>query len=159
MSVSSHDVQPMRRAIDVAKHNPSAPFGAVLVEAETLEVVCEGVNDAQANPVLHGEIDAILRCASERPQVDWSRLWLYTTAEPCCMCQGAILWAGIRRVFFGTSIAALRTLGWHQIDIPASEVVTRMPGATCEVLGGVMKKECDALFRAAGKRQARPIHS
>jgi tRNA(Arg) A34 adenosine deaminase TadA len=159
MPLHSIDVQPMRRAIDVARRNPSAPFGTVLVEAETLAVVCEGVNDAQSNPMLHGEIDAIFRCASQRHRVDWSSLWLYTTAEPCCMCQGAILWAGIRRVCFGTSIATLRTLGWRQIEIPATEVVNRMPEATCEVLGGVLEQECDTLFRATGKRKVKPNHS
>jgi tRNA(Arg) A34 adenosine deaminase TadA len=46
------------------------------------EVVAEGLNDAKACPVRHGEIDAIERCAVSLPDVDWSELWLYTTAEP-----------------------------------------------------------------------------
>jgi tRNA(adenine34) deaminase len=90
--------------------------------------------------------------------VNWSRLCLYTTAEPCCMCQGAILWAGIRRVVFGTSIETLRKLGWRQIEIPAAEVVRRTPLAQCELIGAVLERECDDLFRAALER-CELIHS
>jgi tRNA(adenine34) deaminase len=50
---------------------------------------------------------------------------LYTTAEPCAMCQSAVEWAGIPIVYYGTSIPYLRKLGWHQIDIRAEEVVRR----------------------------------
>lgn len=91
-------------------------------------------------------IEAIERCAAERPAVEWSRLWLYTTAEPC-ICQGTILWAGIRRVVFGTSIEALRKLGWRQIEIRGAEVVRRTPDAQCELSGAVLETECDDLFR------------
>lgn len=65
------------------------------------------------------------------------------------MCQGAVLWAGIPRVVFGTSIETLKIMGWRQVDIPAAEVVDRMPGVACEITGGVLTDECDALFRAA----------
>jgi tRNA(Arg) A34 adenosine deaminase TadA len=143
----------MRRAIEVARGNPVCPFGALLVDADTLEVVCEGLNRTQASPVRHGEIEAIERCAAERPGVEWSSLWLYTTAEPCCMCQGAILWAGIRRVIFGTSIETLQKLGWRQIEIPAAEVIRRTPEAQCELIGAVLERECDDLFRAALERR------
>jgi tRNA(Arg) A34 adenosine deaminase TadA len=144
-----HDELLMRRAIEVANQNPECPFGALLVDRETGEVVAEGVNGSDRSPVLHGEIDAIQNCAVGRPNADWSNLCLYTTAEPCCMCQGAALWAGISRVVFGTSIDTLIGLGWRQIHISASEVVSRTPGAQCEIVGGVLELECDALFRAA----------
>ena len=132
-----------------AVQNGDHPFGALLVDGVTGEIVAEGLNNSQASPVLHGEIDAIERCAAKLPTVEWSNLWLYTTAEPCCMCQGAILWAGIRRVVFGTSIDTLKRLGWRQIHISAAEVVSRTPDAQCEIVGGVLERQCDALFRAA----------
>lgn len=139
----------MERAIAVARRNPQFPFGALLVNRLTGEVVAGGLNDAKACPVRHGEIDAIDRCAATLPDVEWLELCLYTTAEPCCMCQGAILWAGIGRVVFGTSIESLKLMGWKQIDIPAAEVIQRTPEAECHLVGGVLEQECDALFRAA----------
>jgi tRNA(adenine34) deaminase len=137
------------KAIEVARRNPNAPFGALLVDGPTGQIVAEGLNRWQENPTWHGEIDAINRCALERPRATWSRLRLNTTAEPCCMCLGAVLWAGIPEVVYGTSIETLMRLGWSQIDIPSAEVARRTTFATCSLMGGVLEAECDTLFQAA----------
>jgi len=142
----------MRRAIEIARREPEAPFAALLVDRQSGRVVSEGVNRWKENATWHGEIDAINRCAAENAQVVWSDLRLYTTAEPCCMCQGAILWAGIPEVVFGTSIRTLQRLGWRQIDIRAEEVARRTPFRRCTLIGGVLERDCDALFQAAVRR-------
>jgi tRNA(adenine34) deaminase len=149
MTESPSHEQFMRRAIGLAAANPSAPFAAVLVDTATNEVLVEGINRHAEHPMWHGEIDAINRCAALGRDVNWAGLRLYTTAEPCCMCQGAILWTGIAEVVFGTSIRTLKQLGWKQIDIPAEEVVRRTPFAQCRLIGGVLEAECDQLFRRA----------
>jgi len=139
----------MGRAIALAAANPSAPFAALVVDMGTNEILVEGINRHRENPTWHGEIDAINRCAATGQGVNWAALRLYTTAEPCCMCQGAILWAGIPEVVFGTSIRTLKQLGWKQIDIGAEEVARRAPFASCHLIGGVLEAECDLLFRRA----------
>lgn len=139
----------MRRAIEMARQNPRFPFGAVLVDNDNGQIVAEGVNRSHLNPTWHGEIDVINRYAALPERVSWSRLRLYTTAEPCCMCQSAILWAGIGTVVYGTSIATLQRQGWTQIDIRADEVIRRTPFTRCELVGGVLEAECDPLFEAA----------
>jgi tRNA(Arg) A34 adenosine deaminase TadA len=68
------------------------------------------------------------------------------------MCQGAILWAGIQEVVFGTSISTLKRLGWKQIDITAVEVSRRTPFARCKLIGGVLERDCDALFQEARRK-------
>ncbi len=136
----------MRHAIATASSNPRRPFAAVLVDHNARIIVAEGVNRSQENPIWHGEIDVINRYAAQRNRIPWSDLDLYSTAEPCPMCQAAILWSGIPRVIFGTSIHRLTEIGWRQINIPSSEVVHRTPFAECEVLGGVLQSECDRLF-------------
>jgi len=77
---------------------------------------------------------------------------LYTTAEPCPVCQSAVEWAGIPWVVYGSSIPFLQGLGWWQIDIRAGEVARRTPFRRTAVLGGVLAKECNALFEAAQRR-------
>ena len=139
----------MRRAITLAAASPSAPFAAILVDTNTHEVVAEGINRHGENPTWHGEIDAINCYAAAGQDVNWARLRLYSTAEPCCMCQGAILWAGIPEVVFGTSIRTLKQLGWKQIDIAAKEVSQRTPFTQCRIHGGVLEAGCDQLFRRA----------
>ena len=136
------------RAIRLATANPSAPFAAVLVDIGTGEIMADGINRHGDNPTWHGEMDAI-NCAAAGQAVNWTGMRLYTTAEPCCMCQGAILWAGIPEVVFGTSIRTLKQLGWKQIDIPAEEVTRRTAFARCRLIGGVLEAECDELFRRA----------
>jgi tRNA(Arg) A34 adenosine deaminase TadA len=142
----------MKKAIEAARHQPKAPFGAVLVNHETNVVVAEGFNRAVDNPTWHGEMVAINKCASLNPRVDWSRLTLYTTAEPCAMCQGAVAWSGIPRVVFGSSIPFLKSLDWWAIDIRAEEVARLSRFRKCTVTGGVLENECNELFKAALRR-------
>jgi tRNA(adenine34) deaminase len=148
----------MRRAIALAASNPAAPFAAIVVNMGTNEIVAEGINRHRDNPTWHGEIDAINRCAALGRDIDWAGLRLYTTAEPCCMCQGAVLWAGIPEVVFGTSIRTLKQLGWKQIDVAADEVVRRAPFAQCRLIGGVLEAECDQLFRRAMSARGDVFH-
>ena len=144
----------MRRAVEIARGNPDAPFGCVIVDRETGEVVAEGLNDAQRNPVLHGETAAILNLAEAHPDVDRTRMTLYTTAEPCPMCAGAILWSGISRLVFGTSIVTLKKLGRPQIGIPFREVADRASFDGPEVIGGVLEGECDALYERLHRQES-----
>lgn len=143
----------MRRAIEGARGNPDAPFGCVIANRETGETLAEGLNGAERIPVLHGETDAILRLGEARPDVDWTQLILYTTAEPCPMCSGAILWCRIPYVIFGTSIDTLKRLGLPQIDLPAEQVASRSTYfGGFEITGGVLENECDALFEEMARR-------
>ena len=139
----------MRRAIELAGKVPDLPFGAVITDRDTGTILSEGWNKTSVNPTWHGEIDAINGLASSDVCFKGKSLILYTTAEPCPMCQGAILWTGIETVVFGTSIRSLQRLGWRQIDILAAEVVRRSPAWKCTLIGGVMEQECDALFEWA----------
>jgi tRNA(Arg) A34 adenosine deaminase TadA len=55
---------------------------------------------------------------------------LYSSAEPCAMCAGAIYWAGIGRLVYGLSEHRLRTVtGNHPenptLDLPSREVFER----------------------------------
>jgi tRNA(adenine34) deaminase len=136
----------MRRAIDLTVHSPELPFASVIVDRETGGVVAEGWDKSAANPTWHSEIVAINALVASAPEIDGSRLVIYTTAEPCPMCQGAILWAGIETVVFGTAIRFLIDIGWRQIDIPADAIVRRSSGWRCDVIGGVLESVCNDLF-------------
>jgi tRNA(adenine34) deaminase len=146
--VEPDDESLMRRAIQLAGNNPRYPFAALLVDQDK-RVVAEGWNRSTQNPTWHGEMDAINKCAASHPQIDWTSLTLYTTAEPCAMCQGAVAWAGIKRVVFGSSIPFLKSLDWWAIDIRAEELARLATFRKCTVVGGVLEEECNKLFRTA----------
>jgi tRNA(Arg) A34 adenosine deaminase TadA len=143
----SHDDY-MRQAIAVARQATKFPVGVVIIRRTTGEIIARGFNRSVESPTFHGEIDAINRCAAAHSRVDWTELDLYTTAEPCPMCQSAIEWAGISTVYYGTSIPYLQTLGCRQIEIRAAEVARRTPFRQTKVIGGILEFECNALFEA-----------
>lgn len=150
MPILNHEPY-MQRAITLAGNVPQLPFGALIVDSDSGEILAEGWNKSDQNPTWHGEIDAINRLASQFPDFADRTLTLYTTAEPCPMCQAAILWSEIKSVVFGTSTRTLQRLGWKQIDILAEEVIQRGPAWQCTITGGVLEAECDALFVAASR--------
>jgi len=141
----------MRLAIAQAQQVPELPFGAVIVAGASGEVLASGHNRSKENPTVHGEMDAINNLAAKQPPADWSGLALYTTAEPCPMCESAVAWAGIGLVVYGTSMAYLEQLGWWQIDIRAAEVIARTSFRKTALLGGVLAAECNQLFDAVPK--------
>jgi tRNA(Arg) A34 adenosine deaminase TadA len=144
-SMSEHEHY-MRRAIELGQKALQMPFGAVVVDKDSGEIVAEGRNRSLENPIWHGEIDALNRLALAWPGFKGTQLLLYSTAEPCPMCQSAILWAGIGSVIYGSSIRFLQSRGWWQIDIVAEEVVRRSSFRQCTLIGGVLEQECNALF-------------
>lgn len=142
----------MRRAIELAANVQKYPFAAVLVDPAGV-IVAEGWNQSERNSTFHGEIDVINECARKHPKIDWIKLTLYTTAEPCPMCQGAVAWTGIGAVVYGTSIPFLKSIGWWQIDIRAEEVRAKTPFRKAILIGGVLEAKCNALFLAAARRR------
>jgi len=143
----------MRRAIALALKVPSYPFGAVIVRRATGEIMAEGFNQSSLNPTFHGEMVAIHRCAEMHHPQDWREFDLYTTAEPCPMCQSAIEWTGIAIVYYGTSIHYLQKHNWPQINIRASEVITQTAFRNTVLIGGVLEAECNTLFDNSAKAQ------
>ncbi|WP_175254238.1 nucleoside deaminase [Pseudomonas sp. BMW13] len=74
--------------------------GAVLVN-ERQELLCSGRNQVFANgfdSAAHAEMKVIDQLERLHPEVDRDGLTLYVSLEPCLMCYGRILLAGIPRV-------------------------------------------------------------
>jgi tRNA(Arg) A34 adenosine deaminase TadA len=105
------------------------------------------VNNSKTNPTHHGEIVAINDYVARHGNQGWADGILYTTGEPCPMCMGAIVWAGIGGIVYGSSIATLAEAGISQIMIGASVVRDAAPFCHGQIMGGVLRAETDALFR------------
>ena len=142
----------MCAAIEQAKRNAFYPFGAVMVRPEAGAVVAEGVNNSRANPILHGEIACMNDYVVRNGNSGWAECVLYTTGEPGPMCMSALAWAHIGGIVFGTSIESLKQMfGMDQIDISSRTVAAAAPFFTGTLLGGVLEKETDQLFRERRK--------
>jgi len=146
LSLEKHE-QFMRLAIEQGKKNPYYPFGAVIVQPETGEVMATGTNNARTNPTLHGEIVCIDDYVRRHGNRDWDSKILYTTAEPCPMCMTALIFAGIGGVVFATSaFDGQKKAGMDPIKISAKDIVDATPFYKPFLLGGVLSAETDRMF-------------
>jgi guanine deaminase len=129
MALQDQDMRYMREAIDEAyagiDQAHGGPFGAVVVKDDV--IIGRGHNRVLVDhdPTCHGEMVAIRDACKHIGSHDLSGCTLYTTAAPCPMCKGAILWANVSRVFYGCTLDDTEKLGfrderfynnWHQSD-------------------------------------------
>jgi tRNA(Arg) A34 adenosine deaminase TadA len=147
------DAQFLRRSFEVARRSlahGNHPFAAILVD-EQQQVLIEVENGYMPSHdgTAHAErLLATKACTTLPPDV-LAKATLYSSAEPCAMCAGAIYWAGIGRVVYGLSEHRLRALtGDHPenptLDLPCREVFGRGQRAT-EVVGPLLEDEAAAL--------------
>ena len=84
---------------------------------------------------------------------------LYTSAEPCAMCAGAIYWAGIGRVVFGLSERRLKTMTGDHAENPTLDLPCRTVFAAgqrhVEVIGPLLEDEAAALHAGAWDAEQR----
>ena len=148
------DKRLLRAAFRVARQSRSQghhPFGALLA-APGGEVLLEQANGFVAGKpdlTAHAErLLASLACVRFGPAFLRS-CTLYSSAEPCAMCAGAIYWAGIGRVVYGQSERGLKQqTGAHEdnptLDLPCRTVFDAGQ-RTVEVVGPLLEAEAAAL--------------
>ncbi len=142
-----------RRALTHGNH----PFGAILV-AQNRNVLIEAENGYMPahDGTAHAErLLATQACTTLDADIR-KHATLYSSAEPCAMCAGAIYWAGIGRLVYGLSEHRLRAVtGNHPqnptLDLPCREVFKAGQRAT-EVVGPLLEDEAEALHAGVWKR-------
>jgi tRNA(Arg) A34 adenosine deaminase TadA len=155
MSMSELDEHFLRRSFEVARRaltHGNHPFGAILVDRNR-NVLNETENGymPSRDGTAHAErLLATQACTTLSPDV-LKGATLYSSAEPCAMCSGAIYWAGIGRLVYGLSEHRLRAItGNHPenptLDLPCREVLKSGQRAT-EVIGPMLEDEAAALHQ------------
>ena len=110
--LSETDGQYLRMAIAmsrVARERGNRPFGAVIVSAEGV-VLAETWNSniESGDCTAHAEVNAIRQVSPHHSRETLAGATLYSSAEPCVMCAGAIFWSNIGRVLYGIDAERLR---------------------------------------------------
>lgn len=104
---------------------PTLPYGAVLVQRDSGELVMHSCNTVYLDATQHAEMNVLQLAAHWYPNRTlswWQSLTMYTTAEPCAMCMAASRWTGIGEIVYGTSIDSQSLFGWSSIDVSAEEI-------------------------------------
>ena len=153
-SLRPYDEALLRQAFDVAKRSRAGgdhPFGSVLADGggRLLMEQGNGYSSEGGDRTAHAERLIASRAARSHDLKLLAHCTLYSSAEPCAMCAGAIYWAGIGRVVYGQSEKALKAqTGAHEenptLDLPCAVVFAAGQRPT-EVVGPLLEDEAAQL--------------
>jgi tRNA(Arg) A34 adenosine deaminase TadA len=151
------DLRFMERAIALAIENVNnghgGPFGAVIVRNG--EIVAEGTNRVIStnDPTAHAEVTAIREACRKLNDFQLAGCDLYSSAEPCPMCLGAIYWARPARVFYGGSAADSASAGFD--DAMIFREFAKPPRIRRIPMEQVLRDEALAAFRVWKEKEGR----
>lgn len=91
----------IEEALNGIRNGHGGPFGCVIIKDGV--IVGKGHNEVikQNDPTCHGEIMAIHDECRKLKSFDLTGCELYTTAETCPMCKGAIMWSNVKKIYYG----------------------------------------------------------
>ena len=107
----------MRIAIEeamIAKEEGENPFGAVLLDPDN--TYCGKAHSQSiklCDPTAHAEVVAIRNACENINSYDLSGCELYTSCYPCPMCMSAIIWANIKKVYYGNTKEDAASIGFR----------------------------------------------
>jgi tRNA(Arg) A34 adenosine deaminase TadA len=133
--LSDLDLDLLRQSIRLSAESRERgrhPFAALVADAQGRVIASAGNNSMppEGDPTQHAELVAAALAARQLSPEELAGCTLYTSAEPCCMCSGAIYWTGIGRVVYALSEHSLLGLtGAHPenptFSLPCRDVFAR----------------------------------
>jgi len=151
----------MQLAVDLAGENvrqgTGGPFGAIVVNEESGELVAAGVNLVTSSglSVAHAEIVALTLAQASIGEWNLSHggtLQLVTSCEPCAMCFGAVPWSGVKSLVCGARKKDAEAAGFDEGDKPAQWVRSLQRRGIVVQCGVLRDKAAEVLtsYRAGG---------
>ena len=133
----------MRIALEDAatgKREGNVAVGSIIVKNG--EVIARGRNlvATDKDPTAHAETVALRVAGRSTGDVEFPGATLYTTFEPCPMCCGAIMTAGIGTLVMGGRPAPGESR-WGDYTVEGL-IETAGYGASLEVVTGILTQEC-----------------
>jgi len=114
---SDYDPQFMQLAIKNALENKNGgPIGAVIVKDGVAIASAANENRATGHGYAHAEMCAIRDASDFLNSKSLDGCVLYTSAQPCLMCESAIAGAGIETVYYAATLEDMDEFGYDDID-------------------------------------------
>lgn len=131
-----------------------APFGACIVRGDEIVATTHNRVWLDTDITAHAEIGAIRDACRKLHAIKLTDCDIYSTTEPCPMCFSAIHWAGMRRIYYGCTIADAQASGFSELTISNQQMKTS-GGSTVEIIGPMRRQACRELFDAWLRRADR----
>ena len=136
----TEDERFMRLALseaEKARDKGEIPIGAAIACKGRIIARAHNLTETLCDVTAHAEMQAITMAANELGCKYLTDCTLYVTVEPCPMCAGALGWAQIARIVYGTPDAkrGYSTFAPHALH----------PRTT--VTGGILEDECRQLMQ------------
>jgi len=117
----------MKLAIKEAKkgiaQNEGGPFGAVIIKDNKVIAKTHNTVLKSQCAINHAEINAIKKASKKLRTFDLSGCELYTTCMPCPMCMGAIEWANITTIYYGSTSEDADSIGFRDAKLYKSNSI------------------------------------
>jgi tRNA(Arg) A34 adenosine deaminase TadA len=159
LTPAERDAHFLRRSFEVARRSMTHgnhPFGAILVDGGG-KVLLEAENGYMPahDGTAHAErLLATEACRTYSADV-LAKATMYSSAEPCAMCAGAIYWVGIGRLVYGLSEHRLRDYTGNHPENPTLDLPCRAVFASgqrpTEVIGPLLEDEAGAMHEGVWK--------
>ena len=160
------DAEKVALAIELSRHNVEAdtggPFGAAVFGPDD-RIIAVGVNRVvpHACSVAHAEMMAYMLAQGRTQRLRLNRdaddnaigpITLATSAQPCCQCYGATIWAGIDRLLIGARSQDVEALTeFDEGPLPA-DWIGELGKRGIEVVRDIERDAACAVLRAYGER-------
>lgn len=138
------------------EHASGGPFGAAVFGPQD-QLVAVGVNRVvrQSCSAAHAEMMAYMLAQQRLQQFRLNALGgpvtLATSAQPCCQCYGATVWAGIDRLLIGARAEDVEALtAFDEGPLPA-DWVGELAGRGIEVVRDIERDAARAVLKAYGE--------
>ena len=125
------------------------PVGTLIVKDGNIIARDHNRKEQTGDPTAHGEILVIRKAASLLKDWRLSGCELYTTAEPCPMCMGAVMQTRLSKLVYG---AAEKRFG--AVETTAQLAHHPMLSNHIEIYPGILESECEAVMRQCFCRPA-----
>lgn len=133
------------------KEKTGGPFGAAVFEESTGELISVGVNlVVESNcSTAHAEIVAI-SLAQEKLKnyrLDEKSYVLVSSAQPCVMCAGALLWSGIKKLVYGSNKNDVEEIVGFDEGPIHPDWINEMKKRDIEIISEVLRDEANEVLK------------
>ncbi len=135
-----------RETLEGMHRRIGGPFGATIVRGDEVVVAVGNRQLADKDPSQHAEMVAIRDACKALDTLDLSDCTIYATCEPCPMCVGAIIWAGIEDCYFASTSADADAAGFT--DLHLRRFLRGEDSSVLRLHHVGNREDCDALFPA-----------